>query len=358
MSATKNTTRTVLLSSLVEEPGFNPRSDYGEADGSFAELVESIRTRGVLQPPLVRESRGKERYTIVIGHRRVRAAREAGFVEITVCVLPWVEAVDDFPLALIENLHRKDLNPIERAKGYQRLVDTGLSTHEISRLIGIAQTSVWDSLQLLGLPQSVQKSVSERTLGVTAAQSIARGVKQGLSQTRATSIAKQARTENLTAYDTRALVAQAVGREEPQEPRTPSELILAVPYSKKPIVEWALRRFGSLDRALEALHELSVGTTQPKAEEESAVVGTARDPLAVVRAAQSRRWPEILVGYSASTGALRATPTGPLPVGFALICTLLPSGRVHIPMTASGAGRTLGERIKDNIEGPRRAGIK
>lgn len=350
----------VPLERIVEAEGFNPRTNYGQEDGSFAELVASIREHGVLQAPLVRETQEGGHYTIIGGHRRVRAAREVGLEALTVSVLPWIEdsLIADLPLALIENLHRKSLDPIERAQGLKRLVDAGLSIDEVAAAVGLGRSYVVEQLQLLLLPESVQKSVTAKDLTVTSARMIAGGVRQGLSATRATSIAKKAASENLTAYDTRALVSEAVGRSQGPELRTPSELILAVPYSKKPLVDWALRRYGSLAGALEALQEMS--GTAPKVEESSdrLVTGSHRDPMAVVREARSRRWQEVLVGYQVTTGALRATPTGPLAPGFVLICTIYATGAVHVPMTASGPGRSLGERIKDSIEGPKRAGLK
>jgi ParB family chromosome partitioning protein len=142
-------------------PGaWQPRRHF--APEALAELVESIRAHGVLQPLLVRQE--GDTYTLIAGERRLRAAIEVGLTDVPVTVMN-VADHEALELALIENLQRQDLNVIEEAEGYRTLVEKfGLTQEEIARRVGKARASVANTLRLLTLPLEVRQKVSEGRL--------------------------------------------------------------------------------------------------------------------------------------------------------------------------------------------------
>ncbi len=136
----------------VEPSGSQPRESF---DGEkLASLSDSIRLHGVLQPITVRRLDG-ERYQIIAGERRWRAARQAGLSEIPAKI---VEADDReaMVLALVENLQREDLNPVEQAKGFRRLLEEyGLTQEAAAERVGTSRPALTNALRLLGLPEAV-----------------------------------------------------------------------------------------------------------------------------------------------------------------------------------------------------------
>lgn len=137
-----------------------PRTEFDE--GALAELAESIRAHGVLQPVLVRPAGA--RFQLVAGERRFRASQSLGRATIPAIVRP-IEDNELLEVALIENLQREDLNAIEEALGYQRLVDELKYTHErLSQRVGKNRASITNALRLLALPAAVQSMVSRETL--------------------------------------------------------------------------------------------------------------------------------------------------------------------------------------------------
>ncbi len=136
----------------VEPSGNQPRESF---DGEKLEaLSDSIRLHGVLQPITVRRLDG-ERYQIIAGERRWRAARQAGLSEIPARI---VEADDReaMVLALVENLQREDLNPVEQAKGFRRLLEEyGLTQEAAAERVGTSRPALTNALRLLGLPEAV-----------------------------------------------------------------------------------------------------------------------------------------------------------------------------------------------------------
>lgn len=131
-----------------------PRSDFDEA--GLDELAESIRAQGVIQPVIVSVG-NKDTYTIIAGERRWRAAQRAGLAEVPVVVR---EVRDDrhlLELALVENVQRADLNPIEEAEAYRQLAESfGLSHEEVAERVGRRRATVTNALRLLRLPAAVQ----------------------------------------------------------------------------------------------------------------------------------------------------------------------------------------------------------
>ncbi len=131
---------------------FQPRQGY-DAE-RLSELAESIRSHGILQPILVRPA--GDGYEIVLGERRWRAAEELG-VQTVPCIVQEVDDRQALELALIENLHREDLNCIETARAYRQLVEEfGFTHEELSEGIGKSRTAITNSLRLLQLPEEVQ----------------------------------------------------------------------------------------------------------------------------------------------------------------------------------------------------------
>ena len=137
----------------VEPNPDQPRRDFNEEE--LQALADSIATHGMLQPLTVREISGSEYYQIIAGERRWRAARLAGLTEVPALV---VEADDRkaMELALIENLQRQDLNPVEEALGYQSLLsDYGLTQEEAAQRVGKSRPAVANALRLLNLDEDL-----------------------------------------------------------------------------------------------------------------------------------------------------------------------------------------------------------
>ena len=148
----------------IEEIGANPYQPRTRFDNeALAELASSIKSTGVLQPVIVRRAT-EGGYQLVAGERRLRAAQLAGLTQIP-AVLRQVNDDEMMELALIENVQREDLNPIDEAKGYQMLIGRiGLTHDQISERVGKQRSSISNSLRLLGLPPEVQDMVSRGTL--------------------------------------------------------------------------------------------------------------------------------------------------------------------------------------------------
>jgi len=163
--------REIDVEAIVPNP-FQPRRDFSE--GEIEELSRSIRENGLLQPLLVRPAGtgGRDRYQLVAGERRYRAVR----------ILEWervpavVREVDDqtlLVLALVENLQRQNLNPLEEAEGYQVLVDEfGLTQQEIAQSVGKDRSTVSNMLRLLKLPPSIRKLLQQGALSTGHARAL------------------------------------------------------------------------------------------------------------------------------------------------------------------------------------------
>ena len=151
----------IALDEIVSSP-FQPRKEFRPEQ--LQELVESIREKGVIQPLIVRKV--KSGYELIAGERRWRASREVGLAEVPVIVR---EASDRevLELALIENLQREDLNPIEEARAYSRLAaDFSLTQEDISRQVGKSRASVANAVRLLELDPEVQGWLVQGRLSV------------------------------------------------------------------------------------------------------------------------------------------------------------------------------------------------
>jgi ParB family chromosome partitioning protein len=160
------------LSIDVLEPGpFQPRRTM--APGAMNELVESIKSRGILQPILARRHPKTEaRYQIIAGERRWRAAQTAGLHEVPV-LLRDLSDQDAMAASLVENLQRQDLNPIEEAEGFVRLLDEfGLTQEQLGAAVGKSRSHIANTIRLLQLPESVRTEVHAGTLSAGHARAL------------------------------------------------------------------------------------------------------------------------------------------------------------------------------------------
>ncbi len=141
----------VALERIHPNP-YQPRRHFDE--GELSELADSLREKGIIQPLLVR-SDGND-YELIAGERRLRAAQRAGLTRVPVVVRE-ASGKELLELALVENLQRQDLNPVEAARAYRQLVEEfGLTQEEVAKRVGKERSSVTNSLRLLTLPETVQ----------------------------------------------------------------------------------------------------------------------------------------------------------------------------------------------------------
>ena len=165
----ENTPYKLLPIHKVEPNRNQPRQDFDEEE--LQALSESLATHGILQPLTVREL-DSGYYQIIAGERRWRAARIAGITEVPVVV---IEADDKkaMELALIENLQRQDLNPVEEALGYQSLMaDFGLTQEETAQRVAKSRPAVANALRLLNLPQAVLEKLRDGSLSAGHARAL------------------------------------------------------------------------------------------------------------------------------------------------------------------------------------------
>ena len=155
------------IEDIVPNPN-QPRIHFNETE--LKELSESITEHGVLQPLLVRKR--DKGYEIIAGERRYQASKLAGLEEVPVII----KEVDDeqmLALALIENLQRSDLNPVEEAKGYRQLIDaSGMTQEALSKAVSKSRSAITNSLRLLDLPEPVQQMIFEGKLTAGHARAI------------------------------------------------------------------------------------------------------------------------------------------------------------------------------------------
>lgn len=158
---------TIAIDTVVPNAS-QPRKNFDEQQ--LEELTDSIKQNGILQPILVRKQGTK--YEIVAGERRYQAAKRAGLNEVPVLVRD-ISDEDVFKLALIENLQRSDLNPLEEAQGYQMLIERdNLTQEELGRLLSKSRSTIANTLRLLDLPEEVQEYMIEGKLTAGHARAI------------------------------------------------------------------------------------------------------------------------------------------------------------------------------------------
>ncbi|MEK6548732.1 MAG: ParB/RepB/Spo0J family partition protein [Nitrospirota bacterium] len=188
--------------SLVSPNPFQPRRVFDEAE--LEELANSVKAKGVLQPILVRKL-GDGGFELIAGERRWRAAKIAGLKKIPAIIRPATDA-EAMEMALIENLQRKDLNPMEAARAYQRLMkEFGLTQEAVSRTLGKERSSIANTVRLLALQSDVQTWVESDQLSWGHAK-VLLAVSDPEQQVR---LGRRAVTERLSVRDLERLVRPA-----------------------------------------------------------------------------------------------------------------------------------------------------
>src|ERR1700735_521140 len=162
----------VVPISHIKPNAFQPRAHFDEE--SMSSLAASIREVGLLQPVLVREVEGEEdSYELIAGERRWRACRRAGLQTIRVLVQNEASDMVSLEQALVENLHREDLNALEEAAAYQQLIDEfGLTHEQVATRMGKGRATVTNTLRLLQLPAGAQRALAERTISAGHARAL------------------------------------------------------------------------------------------------------------------------------------------------------------------------------------------
>ena len=198
-STKKIQTNKVSIKDLTRNK-FQPRKHFSKE--SLEELTNSIKEQGVIQPIVVRPDKSYEgKYEIVAGERRWLASQNAGLHEVPVVILN-IDDVKSLEFAIVENVQRQDLNPIEEARGYQRLVDDfNYNQDKLSKFIGKSRSYIANSLRLLGLPEEVLKTVEIGDLSAGHARTLI-----GLNNS--TELAKKIIQKKLSVRQSEVLVRQ------------------------------------------------------------------------------------------------------------------------------------------------------
>lgn len=153
----------------IESNPFQPRDDYSEE--SLAELAESVEQHGIIQPLIVRK-KDKKKFQIVAGERRWRAAEKVGLKTVPVIIRDFADR-QMMEVALIENLQREDLNPMEEARALENLIgEFDMTQEEVARTLGKSRASIANSLRLLKLDPEVQENVSRETISMGHARAL------------------------------------------------------------------------------------------------------------------------------------------------------------------------------------------
>ncbi len=201
----------------IEPNPYQPRDNAAEEE--LEELAESVRENGILQPVILTSS--GEGYYLVAGERRWRAARKAGLETIPALVRD-LDQDKMMELALIENIHRKDLNPLEEARAYRQLLEElDLTQAELSSRLGRSRSSISNSLRLLKLPPEVQEYVSRETLSAGQARTLA-GFDSKDQQIRA---AEKIIEENMSVREAEKYISELKKSAEETEEREDKELL-------------------------------------------------------------------------------------------------------------------------------------
>ena len=194
---------------------FQPRRVFDPA--GLGELRDSIKNHGVLQPIIVRQV--ADGYQLVSGERRWRASRLAGLDAIPAIVRPEVSDQDMLELALVENVQRRDLNPIERGRAFRELMEAlGSTQQEVADKVGLKRSSVANLLRILELPEAVQALIGDGSLGMGHGRALL-----GLQDPAVMEeLAKRAATQGLSVREVERLVRDLVAKaQQPEEPPKP-----------------------------------------------------------------------------------------------------------------------------------------
>jgi ParB family chromosome partitioning protein len=208
---------------------YQPRKEFDQA--GLEELADSIREKGVIQPLIVlKEDGGKDGFFLIAGERRWRASKLAGLAEVPVLVKD-VSPDDLLELALIENIQRQDLNPIDEAEAYSRLInDFGLTQEETARRVGKMRTTVANMLRLLKLPGSIKDDIVTNKLTVGHARCLLNVIDDAEALKR---LRNEIISKNLSVRQTEELIKshKKIGTRQNRPPKRQAGSI-AKPYSR------------------------------------------------------------------------------------------------------------------------------
>jgi ParB family chromosome partitioning protein len=190
----------VAIESISPNP-YQPRKTF--RDEAIQELAASVKEHGIVQPLLVTRS-GADKYQLIAGERRYRAAKLSGLTTVPVVVKDSIAGLDALELALIENIQREDLNPIEEAVAYKQLHDEfGLTQEEVAKRVGKERSTVANHIRLLKLPDNVKKLVAGGQLSMGHARALL-GVD---SPSKIEQLAERVVKDDLNVRQTEALVS-------------------------------------------------------------------------------------------------------------------------------------------------------
>ena len=170
-SGTLGGKRTYILCPIenIRPNEYQPRKVFDHA--KLEELINSVKEKGIIQPLIVRKS-GDQDYELIAGERRWRAAQKAGLKEVPV-VIKDVSDKESLEIAIIENIQRADLNPIEEAEGYKRLIDEfSYTQEELAKQVGKERATVSNHLRVLKLPGEVKKDISAGVISLGHAKAL------------------------------------------------------------------------------------------------------------------------------------------------------------------------------------------
>ena len=260
-SADFSTPSSTLPVSQIESCKNQPRKNFDQE--KLEELAASIRQHGLIQPLTVRQL-ASGYYQIIAGERRWRAARMAGLEEVPAVI---IEADDRMAmeLAMIENLQREDLNPIEEAKGFQSLIeDYGMTQAEVAESVGKSRSAVANALRLLDLHFSIQRMVESGALSVGHAKVIL-----PLSPSQRVKAVGEIERRKLSVRETEQLVKRMLSKEKKEEKEKP----------EVPAVDYAAEAAKSLSTRLGRACRISQGKKKGKIEIEYYGVDDLNDLL-------------------------------------------------------------------------------
>lgn len=199
--------------SAISPNTHQPRRNFPEA--SIRELAASIREVGILQPLVVRPT--ESGFEIIAGERRLRAAKHAGIERVPVLIRQAAEN-ESMEMALVENLQREDLNPLETAAAYQALIDSfGLSKEQLALRLGKSRAAVTNTLRLMQLPDTITAWLQQGSL----TEGHARALLSLENEEQMLQVAERVRAEKLSVRKTEEIVRQYLSGQQEQQPSTP-----------------------------------------------------------------------------------------------------------------------------------------
>ena len=233
--------KSIPIGQITRNP-FQPRQEFNAED--LTELQESVRASGLLQPITVRRRAGKDGFELIAGERRLRAAKNLGWKEIPAII----KEIDDrtlLTLALVENLQRTDLNPIEEGEGYHQLANQfGLTQQQIAETVGKDRTTVANMLRLLQLPEPARRLLQEGQLTMGHAK-----VLLGLEDSdKIVVLAREIVAEGLTVREIERRLRDVVGPKTGKKAGRPRTVDRQSPEARR--IEDRLRRFLQTDVVL------------------------------------------------------------------------------------------------------------